>query len=62
MNNVERGGSAGQRFALMEEKVVLAKLLRAFEIRALDKEEEMETALLLILAPANGVNVVLRPL
>ncbi|KAI3353377.1 hypothetical protein L3Q82_019910, partial [Scortum barcoo] len=45
----------GQRFALMEEKVVLASVLRKFNIEACQKREELRPVGELILRPENGI-------
>ena len=47
----------GQRFALMEEKVVLASLLRKFEIKSLKKTEDLEPIADVILRPLHGIPV-----
>ena len=47
----------GQKFASMEEKVVLAHLLRKFSIKACDKREELKILGDLILRPGSGINV-----
>ena len=49
-----RRNCIGQRFALMEEKVILANILRNFEIKSIKKTEELEPLLELILKPSNG--------
>nr|QST15034.1 CYP4C34-like protein 2 [Diaphanosoma celebensis] len=51
----------GQKFALMEEKVVLATVLRHFEVQSLDKREDMTLLGELVLRPRDGVNVRLTP-
>ncbi|XP_029950371.1 cytochrome P450 4V8 [Salarias fasciatus] len=45
----------GQRFALMEEKVVLASILRNFNIEACQKREELNPVGDLILRPEKGI-------
>ncbi|KAL7404326.1 hypothetical protein ABVT39_013145 [Epinephelus coioides] len=45
----------GQRFALMEEKVVLASILRKFNIEACQKREELRPVGELILRPEKGI-------
>lgn len=47
--------SSGQRFALMEEKVVLAAVLRNFNIEACQKREELRPVGELILRPEKGI-------
>ncbi|XP_033825819.1 cytochrome P450 4V2-like [Periophthalmus magnuspinnatus] len=45
----------GQRFALMEEKVVLASILRSFTVEACQKREELRPVGELILRPEKGI-------
>uniref|UniRef100_A0A8C6SEM0 aromatase n=1 Tax=Neogobius melanostomus TaxID=47308 RepID=A0A8C6SEM0_9GOBI len=45
----------GQRFALMEEKVVLASILRNFTVEACQKREDLQPVGELILRPENGI-------
>ena len=47
----------GQRFALMELKVVLANILRNFKITALQKRSELKPDFEIILRSANGVDI-----
>jgi hypothetical protein len=44
----------------MEEKVVLASILRKFKITAMQKRDELEPDMELILRPSNGVYVKLE--
>lgn len=46
---------SGQRFALMEEKVVLASILRNFNVEACQKRDELRPLGELILRPENGI-------
>ena len=50
----------GQRFALMEEKVMLAHILRKFEIKSLKKTEELKPLAELILRPSSGIPIQLK--
>lgn len=50
----------GQRFALMEEKVVLASVLRSFTVEACQKREELQPVGELILRPEKGIWVKLE--
>ncbi|XP_040003343.1 cytochrome P450 4V2 [Xiphias gladius] len=50
----------GQRFALMEEKVILASILRNFSVEACQKREELRPVGDLILRPENGIWVKLE--
>ncbi|KAG7237062.1 hypothetical protein INR49_032807, partial [Caranx melampygus] len=45
----------GQRFALMEEKVILAYILRNFNVKACQKREELRPVGELVLRPENGI-------
>lgn len=46
---------SGQRFALMEEKVVLASILRRFNVEACQTREELRPVGELILRPEKGI-------
>ncbi|KYO46087.1 hypothetical protein Y1Q_0021662 [Alligator mississippiensis] len=50
----------GQRFALMEEKTVIATLLRRFWVEANQKREELGLVAELILRPTNGIWIQLK--
>jgi len=45
----------GQKFAMMEEKVVLSWIVRAFEIKSIQKRNEVREVFDLILRPSNGI-------
>uniref|UniRef100_A0A3B4CQU8 Cytochrome P-450AROM n=1 Tax=Pygocentrus nattereri TaxID=42514 RepID=A0A3B4CQU8_PYGNA len=49
----------GQRFALMEEKVILASILRYFDIKACQKREELRPVGELVLRPEQGIWITL---
>ena len=51
----------GQKFALMEEKVMLSSILRKFNIIARQKREELEEDFEIILRSRNGIVVTLEP-
>ncbi len=51
----------GQKFALMEEKVILSYIFRNFHVQAVDKREEMILLFELILRPRDGVRLHLIP-
>jgi cytochrome P450 len=51
----------GQKFALMEEKVMLASILRKFKMIAMQKREELEEDFEIILRPHTGIMVKLEP-
>ncbi|CAL8091231.1 unnamed protein product [Orchesella dallaii] len=50
----------GQKFALLEEKVVLAKLFRTYSMEVTEKMEDVIPVPDVILRPKNGVNVAIR--
>jgi cytochrome P450 len=52
-----RRNCIGQRFAMMEEKIILASLLRRFNIKSLKTTEELECQMELINKPENGIPV-----
>lgn len=51
---------SGQRFAQMEEKVVLASILRNFSVEACQKREELSPVGDLILRPEQGIRIKLE--
>jgi cytochrome P450 family 4 len=51
----------GQKFALLEEKTVLSYILRHYELRSLDKREDIDLLAELILRPENGVQMSIKP-
>jgi cytochrome P450 len=51
----------GQRFALMEEKVILANILRRFEIKSLKTLDEIEPYSDLLLRPKNKITIKIKP-
>jgi cytochrome P450 family 4 subfamily V len=51
----------GQRFALMEEKILIVQLLRAFKFAATQKMSEMAPSIELVLRPSNGVWLEISP-
>lgn len=53
--------SEGQKYAVMEEKVVLATVLRNFHLESLEKREELVLIGELVLRPRDGVQVRLTP-
>ncbi|XP_026682218.1 cytochrome P450 4C1-like [Diaphorina citri] len=52
---------SGQKFALLEEKCVLASILRKFKVISLEKLDDVTIMIDLILRPASGVKVKLEP-
>ena len=50
-------GGAGQKFAMMEEKVLLAYILRRYTIKALQTEDDLHPMGELILRPQEGIFV-----
>nr|ATW72313.1 cytochrome p450 CYP4V38 [Brachionus calyciflorus] len=55
-----RRNCIGQRFAQMEEKVLLANILRKFELKSIRTIEELEPVGDLILHPNNGIPIELK--
>jgi cytochrome P450 family 4 subfamily V len=55
-----RRNCIGQRFALMEMKVVLSNILRKFEIKSLKTSDELKPSPDLIIRPTNGIPVTLK--
>ena len=50
----------GQKFALMEEKTVLSKIIRAFQIESVDTIEEVKPVIEIITRPKNGIRIKLK--
>jgi cytochrome P450 len=53
--SADRRNCIGQRFSMMEIKVMLANVLRKFEIKSLKSLEELEPVLELVMKPSKGV-------
>jgi cytochrome P450 len=51
----------GQRFAMLEEKVVLSSVLRKLRLQSLDKREDIPLLLELVLRPQNGIRIKISP-
>ena len=51
----------GQKFALMEEKTVLSKIIRAFQIESVDSIDQVKPVIEIITRPKNGIRVKLQP-
>ncbi|CAB3362142.1 Hypothetical predicted protein [Cloeon dipterum] len=47
----------GQKFALLEEKVVISTMLRKFRVEAAHKPEDAELQMALVLRPKNGLRI-----
>ena len=51
----------GQKFASMEEKTVLSKLIRKFKIESTDPIKEVKPIIEIITRPKGGIRVKLEP-
>ena len=51
----------GQKFALMEEKTIIASVLRRFQLEAFEKPEDIPLLVELILRPRDGIRLRLTP-
>jgi cytochrome P450 family 4 len=51
----------GQKFALLEEKTVLSCVLRHYRLRSLDRREDINTLMELIMRPENGIRLCITP-
>jgi cytochrome P450 len=56
-----RRNCIGQRFALMEQKVVLAHIIRKFEIKSIKTVDELKPIAEIILRPLQGIPIKLIP-
>lgn len=52
---------AGQRFAMMEEKIILAQIIRNFEIVSLDNRDEIIKMSELVLKPKHNLRIKFKP-
>jgi cytochrome P450 family 4 len=51
----------GQKFAVLEEKVILSNILRRYEIEAVDRRENLTILGELVLRPKNGLHIKISP-
>ncbi|KAK8761450.1 hypothetical protein V5799_027283 [Amblyomma americanum] len=51
----------GQRFALAEEKIVVANILRRFRVRSLDQRDQVALSLEMVLRPGTGLRIKFTP-
>jgi len=51
----------GQKFAMLEEKMVLSYMLRHYRVQSLDGREDMKLVGDLVLRPENGIRVTITP-
>ncbi|XP_069680219.1 cytochrome P450 4C1-like isoform X1 [Periplaneta americana] len=51
----------GQKFAMLELKMVLSSILRYYEIRSIDKMEDLVMVLEIVLKPKNGFRISITP-
>ena len=54
---LKRSGISGQKFALMEEKVILSSIFRRFHVESVDKRDELILLGELILRPRDGIRL-----
>jgi Cytochrome P450. len=52
---------SGQKFAILEEKAVLASVLRKYRVEAVDRREDLILLGELILRPKDGLKVKIFP-
>jgi cytochrome P450 len=51
----------GQKFAMLEEKVVLSSVLRKLRLQSIDKREDIPLLSQLTLRPQNGIRIKISP-
>ena len=51
----------GQKFALLEEKTMLSYILRHYSLRSLDKWEDINPVMELIVRPDKGIRLTISP-
>ncbi|XP_077541894.1 cytochrome P450 4V2-like [Haemaphysalis longicornis] len=51
----------GQKFALAEEKIVLANILRRFKVKSLDQRDQVELVAEIVLRPRSGLRIYFAP-
>lgn len=51
----------GQKFALLEEKVIISGVLRRYKIAAAERREDVSIVAELVIRAKNGLNVKLTP-
>ncbi|XP_077521038.1 cytochrome P450 4c3-like isoform X1 [Amblyomma americanum] len=51
----------GQKFALAEEKIVVANILRRFRVRSLDQRDQVALSLEMVLRPGTGLRIKFTP-
>jgi len=51
----------GQKFAMMEEKVMLATIFRNFNVEAAEKREDIALLAELIMRPRDGLHIKISP-
>ena len=53
--------STGQKFAMLEEKVILSTIFRHFSVKSMQEREDLNPMAELILRPEKGIIVQLTP-
>ena len=51
----------GQKFAILEEKTMLSYILRHYRLRSLDKREDIDLIMELIMRPDKGIRLSISP-
>jgi len=51
----------GQKFAILEEKTMLSYILRHYRLRSLDKREDIDLVMELIMRPDKGIRLSISP-
>lgn len=52
---------SGQKFAILEEKMVISHVLRSYKLESIDRREDLTILGELVLRPKNGLKIKITP-